>query len=60
MAGNVWEWNQDLGFSDANRVIRGGSWDGGAHFCRSAIRGYVSPDSRDRSLGYCLARSLEP
>lgn len=59
MAGNVLEWSRDLdeeGGSD--RVIRGGSWDFGARYCRSAFRGYGRPGLRGRSFGFRLSRSV--
>ncbi len=43
--------------SEAGRVMRGGSWDNSARFCRSAIRYLSWPgDDRNRSLGFrvCL------
>jgi len=41
------------------RVIRGGAWNGGAHCCRSAIRGDDSPhDYRRVLLGFRLSRSV--
>ncbi len=56
MHGNVWEWcahregkdNGDL------RVIRGGSWDYAANYCRSANRGTRSKTTTKDNLGFRL------
>jgi formylglycine-generating enzyme required for sulfatase activity len=71
MLGNVWEWCADglraydehwqqdpLGPSaaGADRVIRGGSWDSDARYCRSASRSRGGPDLRFFSLGFRCAR----
>ena len=75
MHGNVWEWCQDwygeyptevavdpLGPTQgSNRVIRGGSWDCAAAYCRAANRGRIEPSDRSSNLGFrvCLS-SGEP
>jgi predicted NACHT family NTPase/formylglycine-generating enzyme required for sulfatase activity len=72
MHGNVWEWtwdwygayplasvNDPVGDSKgSDRVLRGGGWYFGALICRSAYRGYYSPDYRNDNLGFRLSRSL--
>ncbi|MBF0604530.1 MAG: SUMF1/EgtB/PvdO family nonheme iron enzyme [Nitrospirae bacterium] len=70
--GNVWEWTCSAYASDydgsekncaktedkgSNRVSRGGSWDYGPAYVRSAYRGYNAPGGRGNSLGFRLART---
>ena len=69
MSGNVWEWCSDryssyfssaqtdpIGPSSGSfRVLRGGSWGGGARGCRVACRYYNSPDYRESHLGFRLS-----
>ena len=71
MHGNVVEWCSDwygeypkVAVSDPTgpkegsyRVLRGGGWRYEAANCRSAIRGRLSPDDRNRSLGFRVALS---
>jgi formylglycine-generating enzyme required for sulfatase activity len=43
---------------DADRLLRGGSWDLDPRYCRSAYRGHFSPDIRDNGLGFRLVSSM--
>ncbi len=68
MHGNVWEWCQDWhgGYPHdkaadppgpsrgSSRVIRGGSWDDPAGYCRAAFRSWYAPDFRGRRVGFRL------
>lgn len=62
MAGTVWEWCDspydplDKTWQDA-RVLRGGSWDFGQEFARSASRRRNSPDFRGISIGFRMVCS---
>jgi formylglycine-generating enzyme required for sulfatase activity len=71
MLGNVWEWVADNWHedyqgapedgsvwegADAERVVRGGSWDSEARGCRSAYRDGDRPGVRGGSLGFRPAR----
>ena len=73
MHGNVWElvWDAykkypvrpsiDPAVSSgkgAGRVMRGGGWNDGARYCRSAIRGRVKPGNRYGDVGFRLSRSV--
>jgi formylglycine-generating enzyme required for sulfatase activity len=72
--GNVWEWCRDgmrtyttgaqldpVGSQEAGapRVVRGGSWDFLALFCRAAYRYLYGPGDRNRNLGLRLAAGQE-
>ena len=73
MSGNVWEWCADRygdywagGKTVSNpsgptygsdRVLRGGSWNYDARFCRVAHRNYITPEVRNNGIGFRLASS---
>jgi formylglycine-generating enzyme required for sulfatase activity len=76
MAGNVWQWVQDCyhdNYNDAPtdgsawtlgdcslRAVRGGSWFDAPRVLRSAIRDGLTPVDRTDTLGFRVARTLEP
>lgn len=71
MSGNVWEWCWDRygGYtstsetnpkganSGSHRVLRGGSWDYDAEYCRVAYRSFNDPDYRHYIRGFRVART---
>jgi formylglycine-generating enzyme required for sulfatase activity len=76
MHGNVWEWVEDCwnetyrgapedgsawtAGNCSHRVVRGGSWNDGARYLRSAYRIRYEPDIRSSTLGFRVARTLTP
>jgi formylglycine-generating enzyme required for sulfatase activity len=72
--GNVWEWCQDTWHNNYQgspptssiwesgdsscKVLRGGSWLSDAWFCRSTNRSFLSPESKNYSVGFRVAFSL--
>ncbi len=73
MSGNVWEWCQDrngaypsgpvtdpTGPASSNaREIRGGGWDTGVRYLRSAYRSCYLPGNHSTSLGFRLVMHVK-
>ena len=58
MSGNVWEWCEDwYDENRSSRVLRGGSWNDYAQYCRVSNRGNYPPGNRYSSFGFRLALS---
>jgi len=55
MSGNVWEWCEDkYGENGSYRVLRGGSWNYYAQYCRVSYRSSYTPDNRVFIIGFRL------
>lgn len=54
MHGNVWELCDDWYTEGASRMLRGGSWDMDAEYCRAAWRDRYSPDELSNFVGFRL------
>ena len=65
MAGNVWEWSEDL-FGEGTvwgkeaRALRGGSWHFTTGYLRCVARNYVVPGSYWFSVGFRVACASSP
>ena len=47
-----------LSKTGTRRIIRGGSWNESAKYCRSAYRGYYKPVAKRNSLGFRILREF--
>lgn len=54
MHGNAYEWCLDWDKSGSYRVMRGGSWDYDADYCRSSSRSSLTPSFGNSSRGFRL------
>jgi formylglycine-generating enzyme required for sulfatase activity len=54
MHGNLWQWTDTA--EGSGRVVRGGSWNDLGTSCQAAYRNRDAPTSRNRYLGFRLAR----
>jgi len=69
MHGNVFQWCQELFYTDANpisaeaekgasRVMRGGAWNYDAEYCRSGFRHHFAGDDGDGGIGFRIVMNL--
>jgi hypothetical protein len=58
MAGNVWEWLQDLDPLTGMRALRGGSFMGAAKHKRPSGHGVIKPRDRFRNIGFRCVRDV--
>jgi formylglycine-generating enzyme required for sulfatase activity len=65
LSGTVWEWCQntyenpddvEVSATGVARVLRGGSWNVSARYCRCAYRGHFVPDIQNNGIGFRCAR----
>lgn len=57
MAGNVWQWNEEL-ISGLFRGLRGGSFDAGAIDLQSSTQSFFAPASGSRYIGFRVAAAV--
>ncbi len=56
MAGNVWEWTSSRDARSRARVVRGGSWFGGARYARASNAFSYAADYRGHYVGFRCGR----
>jgi formylglycine-generating enzyme required for sulfatase activity len=47
-------WEDRTNIASSERILRGGSWDEGPKYCRSANRGKLQPNAKNNGIGFRL------